>query len=271
MTTVPEDEILRPVNLKMHPDDWPIYHLRNVNVISHRTQQTFALLKGQRPINSDAEAIATRFHSHARFLITSMLEGQENLDWHKSPFLRYFNYCFVGLYEEIDSRLRPHKQSEQGAANLVVVQGTAPQLPAPNACRQGTGHTDEASAGSDDEVRSPERSPLATVTQEDVHQPRKAAEIRMIPYNIPSHQPQGPGDIWLCALENCKHRVHEASKAKGKVQVKEHLEEHARKAQEKIDLALSESRPYLPVSNLVRRIQRVQPKAHCLAFPVARR
>ncbi|KAI4260598.1 MAG: hypothetical protein LQ352_000159 [Teloschistes flavicans] len=109
------------------------------------------------------------------------------------------------------------------------------------------GHTDEASAGSDDEVRSPERSLLATVTQEVVHQPRKAAEIRMIPYNIPSHQPQGPGDIWLCALENCKHRVHEASKAKGKVQVKEHLEEHASKAQEKIDLALSESRPYLPV------------------------
>lgn len=48
MTTVPEDEILRPVNLEMHPDDWPIYHLRNVNVISHRTQQTVSLLESNK-------------------------------------------------------------------------------------------------------------------------------------------------------------------------------------------------------------------------------
>ncbi|KAL9587415.1 MAG: hypothetical protein Q9212_000230 [Teloschistes hypoglaucus] len=110
------------------------------------------------------------------------------------------------------------------------------------------GQISEASAGSDDEIQPPGISPLAAVAQEEHgYQFRAVAKIKVIPYNIRSHQPQGPGDLWTCSLETCDYSVHEASKAMGKAQVKEHSEGHARKAQEKIDLALSESRPYLPV------------------------
>ncbi|KAL8694485.1 MAG: hypothetical protein Q9218_000898 [Villophora microphyllina] len=450
MIIVPEDEIFRPVDLKAHPDDWPIYHLKNVDVVSQRTQESVSLLesnkdhavqvtgmleasqacrglekrrrskrvkisnvsfwafsedpslwasgkagwfelhdplphyrnifdgmneavsmlyyladrykrlrksfscsnfkeyappRGQQPVHSDAQAVVNSFRSHARFLITSMLEGQDDLDWHKSPFLQYFSYCFADIYEEIDSRLHPRKLPMQAKANYVVAQphlkGNAscqkndhrrdsrakPKLPTTpeqsrlpvqtdvtsgdESCdsngklvKVGTkrksrsilrpkgskfsrkaasrrlgapvvaDQVDEASACSE-EIASPQRSPLAAVTQQEPEYqnrlPRKFAEIKMVPYDIPSDQPQGPGDLWTCTFENCNHRVHAASETKGRAQIKEHFQQHARRAQEKIDLALAESRPYLPVSNLVRQIQLVQPSILCLSSPVTRR
>ena len=108
-----------------------------------------------------------------------------------------------------------------------------------------------ATSDQDDEVAPPEVSPLAAVSQREILHPypppRKTFELEMVVCDIPSDQPQGPGDLWTCQFENCNQRVHEASKPKGKAQIKSHFQEHARRAQEKIDLALAESRPYLPV------------------------
>ncbi|KAI4214104.1 MAG: hypothetical protein LQ351_003189 [Letrouitia transgressa] len=107
-----------------------------------------------------------------------------------------------------------------------------------------------------------EVSPLAAVSRRDVPQPNLLAhrydEIKVIPHEIPTDQPQGPGDLWTCPFENCEQRVHQGSEPKGQAKIKEHFQLHAQQAQEKIDLALKESRPYLPVSNLVRRIQQIQ-------------
>ena len=77
--------------------------------------------------------------------------------------------------------------------------------------------------------------------------PRKYHELKDVQYDIPSTDPQGPGDLWTCTFEGCYHRVHEASTAAGKKRIKEHFKTHATQAQEKIDLVLDESRPYLPV------------------------
>lgn len=77
--------------------------------------------------------------------------------------------------------------------------------------------------------------------------PRKYLELRVVEYDLPSTEPQGPGDLWTCTFEGCSHRVHGASKPDGKAIIMEHFETHATQAQEKIDLALNESRPYLPV------------------------
>ena len=111
---------------------------------------------------------------------------------------------------------------------------------------------EEADTDSDGRDELPAPSPLASVAARQPlyphYLPRKTTEIKMVAYDIPSDQPQGPGDLWTCNFENCNKRVHEASKPKGKVQIKEHFKEHARRAQEKIDLALAESRPYLPVT-----------------------
>lgn len=77
--------------------------------------------------------------------------------------------------------------------------------------------------------------------------PRKYLELRVVEYDLPSTEPQGPGDLWTCTFESCFHRVHGASKPEGKARVSEHFKTHATQAQEKINLALNESRPYLPV------------------------
>ena len=77
--------------------------------------------------------------------------------------------------------------------------------------------------------------------------PRKYLELQVVEYDLPSTEPQGPGDLWTCTFEGCYHRVHEASTVDGKKRIKEHFKTHALSAQEKIDLVVNESRPYLPV------------------------
>ena len=77
--------------------------------------------------------------------------------------------------------------------------------------------------------------------------PRKYLELKVVEYDLPSTEPQGPGDLWTCTFEGCYHRVHEASTADGEKRIKEHFKTHALAAQEKLDLVVNESRPYLPV------------------------
>ncbi|KAI4233944.1 MAG: hypothetical protein LQ349_004091 [Xanthoria aureola] len=456
MTVLPEADVLGPVNPKLHPDDWPIHHLKKINVISQQTQQSVSLLEShkdhavqvtgildavdfpqgrkipegkwrnkrieisnvsfwafsegepdrtvclwasgkagwfelhdpvphyQEIFNGMNEAVSMlyhladkyrrsrknhsnitikdmnkivrsafhdyrapgkiqrqfepaaavdRFHSHARFLITSMLEGQDNQDWSTSLMLRYYKHHFEDIYEEVVNRLHPQRQLKQAKAKPQIVQTNiqrkqaavarvpdnsnrqaitgrprrcrpAPEIPrTPKQPRIPSGDTDTsgdeeydssgmvieagtkrksrsilqpkgskfsrkaasrrqnqasvadepgaATSDQDDEVAPPEVSPLAAVSQREILHPypppRKTVELEMVVCDIPSDQPQGPGDLWTCQFENCNQRVHEASKPKGKAQIKSHFQEHARRAQEKIDLALAESRPYLPV------------------------
>ncbi|KAL8801378.1 MAG: hypothetical protein Q9182_004492 [Xanthomendoza sp. 2 TL-2023] len=119
----------------------------------------------------------------------------------------------------------------------------------------GPAETDNASTESDNNETPglPEASPLAAISTQHqgplypYHPPVQPIEVEMLAYDIPTDRPQGPGDVWTCQFENCNQRVHEASKAKGKALIKAHFQDHARKAQEKIDLVVKESRPYLPV------------------------
>lgn len=69
----------------------------------------------------------------------------------------------------------------------------------------------------------------------------------LVSYALPSSKPQGPGDMWTCTFEGCLKRVHAASTEDGKVAIQEHFKDHATSAEEKIQLAMTESRPYLPV------------------------
>lgn len=79
------------------------------------------------------------------------------------------------------------------------------------------------------------------------YRPRMRVESRLVSYKLPSTEPQGPGDLWTCTFEGCRQRVHSASTPDGKERIKAHFRAHAESAQAKIDLALQESRPYLPV------------------------
>lgn len=92
----------------------------------------------------------------------------------------------------------------------------------------------------------PDRSsPEATSSPK--YLPRKFIELKVVEYDLPSTELQGPGDLWTCTFEGCFHRIHQASSSEGKARIKEHFKTHANQAQEKINLVLNEGRPYLPV------------------------
>lgn len=125
----------------------------------------------------------------------------------------------------------------------------------------------EFNSGEDEDLVMEDASPLATAAPRATSQilpkthssvlddyashheylPRKYVESQLVRYKLPSTEPQGPGDIWTCTFEGCRQRVHAASTPDGKEKIKSHFREHAKAAQAKIDLALQESRPYLPV------------------------
>ena len=69
----------------------------------------------------------------------------------------------------------------------------------------------------------------------------------LVSYPLPSTIPKGLGDVWTCTFEGCHKRVHAASTEEGKVEMQEHFRDHTTSAEEKIQLAMTESRPYLPV------------------------
>ena len=128
---------------------------------------------------------------------------------------------------------------------------------------------EDGADGIDDDSTSQENSPLPSAKHQHVHlsshtranqtlstsspaayhtyYPGKYHGIKVVKYDVPSNRPQGPGDLWTCTFKACGHRVHEGSTANGSERIKAHLETHTHQAQEKIDLAYKESRPYLPV------------------------
>lgn len=77
--------------------------------------------------------------------------------------------------------------------------------------------------------------------------PRITEKKILVSYPLPSTIPQGPGDVWTCTFEGCHKRVHAASTEEGKAEMQEHFRDHTTSAEEKIQLAMTESRPYLPV------------------------
>lgn len=80
---------------------------------------------------------------------------------------------------------------------------------------------------------------------------RKVEKKIPVSYALPSTTPQGPGDIWTCTFEGCNKRLHAASTEEGQAEMQEHFKDHTTSAEEKIQLAMTESRPYLPVKYVV--------------------
>ncbi|KAL9612506.1 MAG: hypothetical protein Q9167_002891 [Letrouitia subvulpina] len=162
--------------------------------------------------------------------------------------------------EEYDEDGNPieHHQGPQKRKSTSILQPkgskfskkAASRRRSPNAADVDNAQVSESNSSEEDPLPR-EVSPLAAVSRTDIPQPNLLAqryeEIKIIPHEIPTDQPQGPGDIWTCPFENCEQRVHQGSKPKGQTKIKEHFQLHAQQAQEKIDLALKEARPYLPV------------------------
>ncbi|KAI9655187.1 MAG: hypothetical protein M1829_000683 [Trizodia sp. TS-e1964] len=83
--------------------------------------------------------------------------------------------------------------------------------------------------------------------------------FRMVSTPIPSSLSNTPGDIWTCTMRNCSHKVYVASTPDGKRLIREHFQEHNRRAQEQLDLIYKEERPSISSSHLVDLIRKYLP------------
>ena len=54
---------------------------------------------------ADVDDARNGFHEHRDFLIASMLEGQEGLDWTGTPIMKYFQLHFPVRNAPIDAKL----------------------------------------------------------------------------------------------------------------------------------------------------------------------
>lgn len=60
---------------------------------------------------------------------------------------------------------------------------------------------------------------------------------------------------WRCSFDDCTFTVPNELTAQGKAHIHDHFQTHSDQVPGMIDLVLQEARPYLPVGNLVRRLQ----------------
>ncbi|KAF2104787.1 hypothetical protein NA57DRAFT_70993 [Rhizodiscina lignyota] len=104
---------------------------------------------------------------------------------------------------------------------------------------------------------------------------------------LPTTEPNGPEEMWMCGVDGCTHKVYGAEKDLGKRLVKEHIAEHeqqrksgeannedaAEEGAEADAIALvrmEEEMCHLPVSNLIKRIREMaEMKQQSPAFPAS--
>ncbi|KAI9801533.1 MAG: hypothetical protein M1825_003212 [Sarcosagium campestre] len=64
---------------------------------------------------------------------------------------------------------------------------------------------------------------------------------------LPTYESREDGDIWRCSIVGCMYKIRDASLDDGQLQVREHFLQHAKPAQDQIDLVYEESRRRIPV------------------------
>jgi hypothetical protein len=82
------------------------------------------------------------------------------------------------------------------------------------------------------------------------------AEI-VLERTILSGEPQGPNGLWTCQKEGCGHTVPLADTPRGKAEVKRHFIEHEDEIKLRQDMVEAAKRPYLPINNLLEKLQRL--------------
>lgn len=103
-------------------------------------------------------------------------------------------------------------------------------------------------------------------------QKKPVEHIRIIDEPLPSYLAEGPDGVWRCPFDGCSQTIYgvkEEGADEPKQLIKEHYRRHALESQEKLDLIYKEERPYLPVSNLVRRIREMAAAKNLASVNVA--
>ncbi|KAF2031125.1 hypothetical protein EK21DRAFT_88266 [Setomelanomma holmii] len=73
---------------------------------------------------------------------------------------------------------------------------------------------------------------------------------------LPTYEPNGPRDSWICSFDGCTQRIYGCSKELGRQLITEHLEDHAKGREKVVGILWREQdKLHLPVSNLIKRIR----------------
>ncbi|KAI8932038.1 hypothetical protein NX059_010930 [Plenodomus lindquistii] len=73
---------------------------------------------------------------------------------------------------------------------------------------------------------------------------------------LPTYEPNGPRDSWICSFDGCSQRIYGCSKELGRQLITEHLEDHAKGTEKFVGILWREQdKLHLPVSNLIRKIR----------------
>ncbi|KAH3950857.1 hypothetical protein HBI81_085710 [Parastagonospora nodorum] len=86
---------------------------------------------------------------------------------------------------------------------------------------------------------------------------------------LPTYEPNGPRDSWICSFDGCSQRIYGCSKEIGRQLITEHLEDHAKGREKVVGILWREQdKLHLPVSNLIKKIREMS-EASTPLFPVA--
>ncbi|KAL1797671.1 hypothetical protein ACET3X_004277 [Alternaria dauci] len=90
----------------------------------------------------------------------------------------------------------------------------------------------------------------------------------MISTPLPTYEPNGPRDSWICSFDGCTQKIYGCSKELGRQLITEHLEDHSRGREKAVGILWREQdRLNLPVSNLIKKIREMN-EASTPLFPM---
>ncbi|KAF7678432.1 hypothetical protein GT037_003813 [Alternaria burnsii] len=85
---------------------------------------------------------------------------------------------------------------------------------------------------------------------------------------LPTYEPNGPRDSWICSFDGCTQKIYGCSKELGRQLITEHLEDHSRGREKVVGILWREQdRLNLPVSNLIKKIREMN-EASTPLFPM---
>ncbi|KAF1834727.1 hypothetical protein BDW02DRAFT_639168 [Decorospora gaudefroyi] len=105
----------------------------------------------------------------------------------------------------------------------------------------------------------------------NIHHPSRNTKPATVPpivsTPLPTYEPNGPRDSWICSFDGCTQRIYGCSKELGRQLITEHLEDHSRGREKVVGILWREQdKLRLPVSNLIKRIREMN-DANTPLFP----
>ncbi|KAF2851538.1 hypothetical protein T440DRAFT_517520 [Plenodomus tracheiphilus IPT5] len=112
-----------------------------------------------------------------------------------------------------------------------------------------------SSVGSSDEDAHPMAVPPIAIRKPQANG-RPGVITHLVSTPLPTYEPNGPRDSWICSFDGCSQRIYGCSKELGRQLITEHLEDHAKGTEKFVGILWREQdKLQLPVSNLIKKIR----------------